>query len=711
MLTMKSTRLASMLATTFVAALLLSGTAAAQMALPETARLVLPAQPVQAPDATVRVDESALYYYAQNNQHERVEAEVRRLRSLNPGWNPPADLYHGGGYNQDQGLWDMFAAQEIAAIHEEIARRYAQEPGWQPPLELVQALDRVETRRRLLSAFETGHSHSVIATLENEPVLLDGDDLEVLWVAGSAYAKEEHRTTATQIFDVAMRAVDSPDELRGTLYNARDALPVGDVASLLSTGQALHGIDPDYAPVFNQFQLDLHRDQLGAELEIWRVNPDRSHALSESSIAALTANWAGNGASYNTPADLSGEYELVGWAQYAKGEPRAALELFRRALGSAHMLREGTAARYGAALSMRDLGNAEGALNLLAAGLPDPSVGSPLTAGNDDRPMALCIELLSNALYGLEDAIALNPQRVARHTHYVSLLESASGAEALGWYAYRSEQLSPASAWFEKSLEWRPSASAVEGLARSTWRQGERSSTRTLIERYGARFPAIATLGTELEASRQPAAQSASRTSRSSPAQSSALANASQAQRAGNPRRCLSILQSAPASAQAALIRGWCLLDLDRSHEAAEAFSSVVQSASGATQRDAGYGQALAMLRQGRTFDALTIARATDLSEDQRAIIARSALADQANQAFNAGHYGDALAALDRRQRFAAEPRDLALLRAWSLLRLNAVQEARSLFLALDQQLSTRQTQRGLAALPQSFGTPLFGNR
>ncbi|MFK7792662.1 MAG: hypothetical protein AB8B88_08325 [Devosiaceae bacterium] len=731
MLTQHSKRLASASMAIALAAFL-PMQARAQDQVQTALRLMLPSQPISqtavqqtagpSDTQTRRVDESALYYYAQNNQHNRVEAEVRRLRTLHPQWTPPTDLYHGGSYNQDQALWDMFAAQEIAAIHDEIAARSAQEPGWQPPLELMQALERVETRRGLLADYEAGHTHTIVAKLEDEATLLDEGDLEVLWVAGLAYAKEQQRDVAVQIFDIAMRAVNTADELRGTLYNARDALPVGDVAGLLSTGRALHSNQTGYDGVYGQFALDLHRDRLGAELELWRVNTDRTHALSQDSIAAIEANWRGNADAYTTQADLAGDYELVGWAYYAQDNPTRALTLFQRALGSAHLLRAGTAARYGAALSMRDHGNPEGALELLAQGLPDPSVQSghtlasfhPTPATNhegDDRPMALYIELLSNALYGLEDTIALNPPRVARHSHYVGLLESAPGAEALGWYAYRSEQLTPAAAWFSKSLEWRPSPSAVEGLARSTWRMGEREDAQAHIARYSTRFAQLASLNTELEATQAAASTTARTASASTPTRTTNVEAASQAQRAGNPRRCLSLLQSAPSTHQVNLIRGWCLLDLGRSHEAAIAFEGVAISASATTRRDAGYGQALAMLRQGRTFDALAIARDTDLSEDQRAIVARSALADQANQAFNAGHYGDALTALDRRQRFAPEPRDLTLLRAWSLLRLNALNEARTLFVALDQQLSTRDTQRGLAALPQSLGAPLFGNR
>lgn len=697
----------------------LAAFSAPALANPQVApRIVLPTsaptQPLDGPSQAMNVDESALYYYAQNNQHNRVEAEVLRLRTLHPGWSPPADLYHGRGYNRDQHLWDMFAAQEIAAIHEEVARRVALEPGWQPPLELMDALERAELRRRLLADFEAGQMHRVLSAVENDPALLDDDDLEVLWVAGSAYAREEDSTTAVQLFDVALRAAQTPDEVMGTLYKARDALAVGDVETLVSAGQTIHGVQPPMAQVFDRFALDLFRDQLGRQLEAWRVDPAHAHALNQQAITAIEASWTGIAQNQLASEVLAGDYELIGWARYAQGQHEAALSLFQQALTLEAALSDDNAARYGAALSLRDLGRSDEAVDLLAAGLPSdlPAI-SPATrtsATPDVRSMALYIEMLGNALYGLEGSMALTPQRVARHTAYVGTLESATGAEALGWYAYRSAQLTPAAAWFSKSLEWRPSHSAAEGLVRSHWGLGERDTARADLARYSSRFPELAALQNDLDAQRTATRASASTSAPATPAAPSGLAAASQAQRAGNPRRCLSLLQSAAPTHAVNLIRGWCLLDLGRNHEASLAFTTVFEAASGTTKRDAGYGRALSMLRQGRTFDALAIARDTDLSEDQRAIVARSALADQANQAFNAGHYGDALAALDRRLRFANEPRDLTVLRAWSLLRLNALNEARALFNRLDQQLSTRETQRGLAALPQAMGQPLFGN-
>ena len=46
----------------------------------------------RAGEATIEVDTSALVYYARSGDRIRVEAEIRRLRSLHPGWDPPAEI-------------------------------------------------------------------------------------------------------------------------------------------------------------------------------------------------------------------------------------------------------------------------------------------------------------------------------------------------------------------------------------------------------------------------------------------------------------------------------------------------------------------------------------------------------------------------------------------------------------------------------------------
>ncbi|MGI4764415.1 MAG: hypothetical protein ACRYGP_05025, partial [Janthinobacterium lividum] len=54
------------------------------------------AAPASADDpaaAAAAVDESALRYFASQNDLGRVAAEIRRLRSQHPEWEPPQDLF------------------------------------------------------------------------------------------------------------------------------------------------------------------------------------------------------------------------------------------------------------------------------------------------------------------------------------------------------------------------------------------------------------------------------------------------------------------------------------------------------------------------------------------------------------------------------------------------------------------------------------------
>ena len=71
------------------------------------------ATPTDAQPAS-EVDESALRYYARNHQMERVEAEIRRLQTLHPGWTPPDDLFSANPVGSDeQAFWDLFGADRL----------------------------------------------------------------------------------------------------------------------------------------------------------------------------------------------------------------------------------------------------------------------------------------------------------------------------------------------------------------------------------------------------------------------------------------------------------------------------------------------------------------------------------------------------------------------------------------------------------------------
>ncbi|MFN7167286.1 MAG: cellulose synthase, partial [Pannonibacter sp.] len=172
---------------------------------------------------------------------------------------------------------------------------------------------------------------------------------------------------------------------------------------------------------------------------------------------------------------------------------------------------------------------------------------------------------------------------------------------------------------------------------------------------------------------------------------------AEKARKAGDPAACLRLAVSI-AGAEAALLKGWCLMDLNRPEEAALAFNAAL-SGDGKTSRDAAYGKSLAMLRVGRSFDAVEAAQSVNQPTERRQEVASAALAQAAASSFEAGNYAGTLAALDRRRLLVPEPRDLMLLRGWALIHTGQKTAAREVFTLLDRQLSSRETRAGLQEL------------
>jgi len=90
---------------------------------------------------------------ARNNELDRVEAEIRRLQALYPGWSPPANLFTGEETNEEQALWDLFATDDLDALDRAIAARQAEQPGWQPSADLVAKIAYKRMRQRLVNAW------------------------------------------------------------------------------------------------------------------------------------------------------------------------------------------------------------------------------------------------------------------------------------------------------------------------------------------------------------------------------------------------------------------------------------------------------------------------------------------------------------------------------------------------------------------------------
>ena len=604
--------------------------------------------PAVAGDA--RVDESALRYYASQHATARVDAEIRRLRTLYPGWEPPADLYRPAA--DEQALWDLYGKDQIDQLKLEIERRTARQPGWRPSKDMVEKLRRKELRIELIKASDAADWAKVQTIAERDPLLVGADDLEVTWRIAEAAAKSGARDRAMELYRLALTGAKTAEERSGTVRKALAAMGAAAAGPLFADER----IGPDGKGEFESLRVDVSRAALGDWLKGDAGRPLPQADFDRLSKAASAADGSADDAA------------LIGWVEHR-----------RKALPSAQKWFDLAAGRGAGAKAV--LG---GVLTREAAGRHGDALALAMTATDDTEVASLFLDLMAGDLTRPKHG-EIPADRVARFAEIAEKLESGDAAQALGWYAHEARQSRAAAAWFAKAMAWRPSEKSAEGHLLALKALGDRQEFARLETDYRGRFPSLPQLRFEDPVRRV--------VGKSGPA----------------PQRSCSALLAVHAlgrtgSASDALATGWCLMEMQRAEEAAVAFEAA-RRGEGATAAEAAYGQSLAHLRSGRTGDAARVAAAGGLTPARREEIGRIVLAQQAIALFDGKNWSAAIETLDRRKAHVPESRDLMAMRAWSLYHLGRRSEAFDLFTLLDRQLSTRESRAGLAATgPVPYG-------
>lgn len=586
-------------------------------------------------DPIVRVDESALRYYAAERAQARVEAEIRRLRALYPGWEPPTDLNRPAGPGEDQALWDLFGKDRIDDLKLAIDRRMAVRPGWRPSPEMVAKLRRKEMRLDLVAASDRGDWAQVTGLAEREPLLLDGADLDVIWRVAEAMAKTTTQERALDLYKLALSASPGPEERLATVRKAMAALGADAVTPLVA--EERHG-------EFEPLRLDLARARIGDGLK-----PGSTAAPADEDVTRLTA-------AARKSDGTAGDATLLGWLELKRDKPAAAYDWFALA-----RTRGGDSkAMLGSVLAADRAGRRDEARDLAATGADDAEVG------------AMFLDLVTADVTG-PTRRTLSPERAKRFAQAIEKLESGDAAQALAWYAYDARQFDAARAWFAKAMAWRPSAKSAEGHLLAVKAAGDRAAFDKLSADYRDRFADMVPVP--------------------------GFATVTVAKRGGPTKKSCAVLLGANGRRSAGddLAAGWCLMDLARGEEAIAAFDKA-RTGDGRLAAEASYGLSLAHLRAGRTDAAASVAASGQLTTTRRDEIGRIALAQQAIARFDARDYRGTLDTLDRRRRHASEPRDLMTMRGWALYHLGLKGEAHEVFVTLDAQFSTRESRMGLAA-------------
>ena len=154
-----------------------------------------------------------------------------------------------------------------------------------------------------------------------------------------------------------------------------------------------------------------------------------------------------------------------------------------------------------------------------------------------------------------------------------------------------------------------------------------------------------------------------------------------------------------PRSLEVAYERAWCVFNLDRPLEALALFTAVADGLSGTISRDARYGMALSMLQRNMTSAASRIAAETDFTIDQRRTIESTILEQRGIRAYQEGNYSQAITYFDGVKMLVGFlRRDLSIMQADAYLNSGDRATARTLFIHLNNALSTAETRNGLKA-------------
>ncbi|QRM33462.1 hypothetical protein [Microvirga sp. VF16] len=520
------------------------------------------ARPARA--SSSNVDESALRFYASQNDSARVSMEIKRIKALNPSWEPPSDLFNEAGDPAvEQKLWDLFGEGRYDEIRIAVENIRKADPSWRPSGKLVREFDRAQVRAQLIAASDAKDAHGVLAIAESHPGMLICTDVDSMWRVAQALIQTGQEERAQELYKYILIRCPDPAERLATVQKAMELLPVPAVKALMAAAR----YRTDNGKAFESVQLDLLRRQIGAVASDATATPVPPADLK--SFEGLVKQ-----------KKRSNDADLLGWHYYSLKSWSGAADWFKLAMEWDKLPK----AAEGYALALRQQGRLEDA----EAVAYEWRNASPLIA-------KLFVEIVATALTQPNPA-PFDDARLVRTEDVVSSTKSVNGGQALGWYHYNKNNFPKARQWFETSVAWEATEANVLGLALAAHRIKDQALFRKTVSKYGPQYAAVAALQTYDRP--QGGTGEGGRVIRRSGGggggspQASQLASAAVEQfKNGQYREALATLDKRGGVAREdqglGVLRGWALYHLNQYDKAREKFAELDKKQS---TRDTQYG-------------------------------------------------------------------------------------------------------------------------
>lgn len=405
-------------------------------------------------------DLAALRYYISQDQKNRVDIEIARLKKLYPHWEVPRSIYdtRAAGSVDEQPLWDLFAAGEMDKLREEIAKRQSAEPGWKLSDDLADKIRRKDMRNRITDLWKAGKWKEIVNFVKAEGYGGDEADIDIMWTVAEAYARTKQIESSFGIYESILKSNSNPQHRLATVQKAMATLRMTEIEKLIAMAKT----DATGQSEFAAIAKDITRARISAFLHDERkeeVAEDEMVAFKEYARTAPDANQAG----------------LVAWYNYKRKILPEALEWFKIAVG-----RGGDSmVAHGLAHTLREL-KLERDTEEVAYAWREPLVNnSILFIDNLERDLTRIIPPY------------VEPLRLRRYAQVTMDSAAGQGAQALGWYAYNTCQFKVALEWFQHAVAWHPKEATVYGLAITLRRLKMTRQFWDLVNRYDGLFPKV----------------------------------------------------------------------------------------------------------------------------------------------------------------------------------------------------------------------------
>ncbi|MGL4963301.1 MAG: hypothetical protein ACRC67_18865 [Inquilinus sp.] len=309
------------------------------------------------PGAPRRIEErdlTALRYYVEIKDWNRVESEIRRLRAIDPGWQPPADLMGGqaGPTVNEQELWDLFGAGRYAEVRTRMAQLQQANPTYTPSTDLLRQLDIAEGQQKLGTASETAQWQAVIDQARRQPDLLNCARTDTVWRTAEAFARLQQAASAFDLYRSLIGTCSNLQERVATLQKANAFLSAEQMAQLYTLARQRSGAD---AAAIDEVQKSLEAGRRGSQRS---PAPQRASGPSRAATTqAAAADAAKQSGAYADCLRLTDGSTATGmkltraWCLYELSRPTEASSLFAAVRSQGRATAEVQDATYGLILA------------------------------------------------------------------------------------------------------------------------------------------------------------------------------------------------------------------------------------------------------------------------------------------------------------------------------------------------------------------------